>query len=357
MMRFKTLRPRLTALALATLLFAGPLAAAPADPGGELNALYWQGHSALGAGDWKLAQQRFADLERRLRQSEPTAVDAAIYWQAYALKRAGRGDEATVLVRRLRAEHPRSRWNRDAALLLRSGEGGSASARDDSLESLLRQPPAQAIPKLVAMLNGSGAPRLKQRALFLLSQMDDAGAMAQVAVVARGNDPLLAERAVRMLAVANAGDELGNVYAAVSDRKRKLLVLKAMGVAGSYDTLAEVARHGPDPALRQGALQALGVAGQSEVLAEVARSSVDAPTRIEAIKALGTANATRDLLALYPNVRTAPALRDEVLKSLLIASNEGVVINLYHKATSPDEQRAVQRVLLDAGYDPNGSRR
>lgn len=357
MIRTTLLRPRLTALALATLLFAAPLAAAPLDPGGEMNALYWQGHSALGAGDWRGAQLRFADLERRLRQNEPDAVDAAIYWQAYALMRAGRDDEATALVKRLRGEFPRSRWNRDAAQLLHGRNQAPVVEGDDSLTSLLQQPPAQAIPKLVALLNGNGAPRLKQRALFLLSQMDDAGALAQVAVVARGNDPQLSERAVRMLAVANAGDELRQVYAAVPQLDRKLLVLKAMGVAGSYQDLAEVARRNPNVSLRRAALQALGVAGQSEVLAEVANSSTDAGTRIAAIQALGTANATRDLLALYPNVRSAPLLRQEVLKSLLVASNEGVVMKLYHQAATPDEQRAVQRVLLDAGYDPNRPRR
>ncbi|UHQ23009.1 hypothetical protein LVB77_20570 [Lysobacter sp. 5GHs7-4] len=357
MIRYTPLRPRLAALVLTTLLFATPLAAAPLDPGGEMNALYWQGHSALGAGDWKLAQLRFADLERRLRQNEPSTVDAAVYWQAYALMRGGRDQEAAALVRRLRSEFPRSRWNRDAAMLLHGKGRPAAVDGEDSLTGMLQEPPAQAIPKLVGILNGSGAPRLKQRALFLLSQMDDAGALAQVAAVARGKDRALSERAVRMLAVANAGDELRQVYAAVPEPQRKLLVLKAMGVAGSYEDLAEVARHSTEPHLRAGALQALGVAGQSEVLAEVANSSVDAGTRIAAIQALGTANATRDLLALYPNVRGAPLLRQEVLKSLLVASNEGVVMKLYHQATSADEQRAVQRVLLDAGYDPNRPRR
>ncbi|RDZ27416.1 hypothetical protein [Lysobacter silvisoli] len=348
----KRTRPAWAALALAALLCTGVASAAPADPGGELNALYWQGHGALGSGDWALAQRRFADLERRLRQSEPQAADAAIYWQAYAAMRAGHEAEARAAVVRLRQQYPRSRWNRDGALLLR-GDGARAGAvvsGEDAIEALLRLPPAQAIPKLVAILaDASSTLRTKQRALFLLSQMDDAGALAQVAVVARGRDPQLGERAVRMLAVAGADDALRQVYAAAPDRARQLIVLKALGVANDERMLSEVARSNADPQLRQAALQALGVAGHKAAAAEVARSAADPQTRIAALRALGTANATGDLLAIYPGVRANPALREAALKALLVAANEGEVLKLYHRTTDAGERGSMERVLREAG--------
>lgn len=368
----------IVAIAISALLFCGGAFAAPDKTGtspvtAALQSLYWQGHEALGRGEWDLALQRFGDLERRLRQSEPASVDAAIYWQAYALTRAGRVDEAVVAIKRLRTEYPKSRWNGDAArLLTRDGTvtdsnarlaaelktGGSDAQAEAALEMLMSQPAAQAIPKLVALLQGQHSPQFKKRALFVLSQIDDAGAVAQVAAVARGNDPVLSAEAVRMLGVSGAADELRKVYVAVRDVGSKGRVIKALGVAASSDpiaedALAEVARNDADAGLRATALQALGAAGSVEVLTEMAGSNTDLPTRQAAIKALGATGGRQRLLALYPKVLGTPALRDEVLKGLLAANGERVLLDLYRKAGSPEEKQAVLRVLQEAGGGVN----
>ncbi|CAA9312527.1 MAG: hypothetical protein AVDCRST_MAG71-788 [uncultured Lysobacter sp.] len=328
----------------------------------EPAALYWQGHAALGSGDWRLALQRFTDLERRLRRSTPSVADAPIYWQAYALMRAGRLEHATATVQRLTAEFPRSRWNDDAARLLR-GRGGmagtgtpAAGGAGASLETLMSQPPAQAIPGLVALLQGPHPVQIKKRALFVLGQIDDPGAVAQVVAAARGPDPALRTEAVRLLGVIGAKDEFREVYAAARDSARKREVLNAMGVAGADEVLADVARRDADPGLRRSALQALGTANGIDALVGVARSNTDLATRQAAIEALGVAGGDRALLELYPSVLAMPVLRDAVLKSLLVARDEHVVFDLYRRAKSPAEQQAVLRVLTAAGHHPDHAR-
>lgn len=359
---------RISAIAISALLVFRNVSAAPdqADTRpatAEPAALYWQGHAALGGGDWSLALRRFTDLERRLRQSEPTVADAAIYWQAYALKRAGRIDETVATVKRLRREYPGSRWNDDAARLLRRDDAtvdrkaGSGAQAEASLETLMSQPPAQAIPGLVALLQGRHPPQLKKRALFVLSQIDDPGAVAQVVAVARGRDPALRAEAVRLLGVIGAKDEFREVYAAARNTASKRQALNAMGVAGADNALAEVARSDADAGLRRSALQALGVSGNAAVLNEVARSDTDLQTRREAIKALGVAGEYRPLLALYPKVLGTPELRDEVLRSLLTAADERVLLVLHRRARTPEEKQAVLRVLLETGHNPNAGNR
>lgn len=352
------------ALAIAGSLACGNVSAAPTQAATRVSAvepaaLYWQGHAALGAGDWDLALRRFGELERLLRSSEPTVADAAIYWQAYALARAARVDDTAATVARLRNEFPRSRWNDDGARLLRRNGAatgsptGSSATSTTSLETLVTLPPAQAIPRLVALLQGPQSPQLKKRSLFVLSQIDDPGAVAQVVAVARGRDAALRAEAVRLLGLIGATDEFREVYAAARDSAGKRQVLNAMGVAGADAALADVARHDPDPALRRRAVQALGVSGNTEVLAEVARSDADSQTRREAIKALGVAGGYRALLALYPQVLGTPALRDEVLRSLLVAADERVLLVLHRRARTAEEKQAVRRVLEDAGHDPD----
>lgn len=352
------------------LLAYGTAVAAPEKPPATetaMQSLYWQGHEALGRGDWNLALQRFTDLERQLRRSEPASADAAIYWQAYALARAGRMDDAVVRIKRLRGEFPKSRWNGDAARLL-TGTGaadnaarivaelksGDEAQAEAALERLMSQPSAQAIPRLVALLQERHTPQFKKRALFVLSQIDDPGALAQVAAVARGADPALAAEALRMLGISGATDPLRKVYAAARDPDRKRLALKALGVAATEDpqaeeALAEAARRDPNPALRAAALQALGAAGGGiETLIDIAGGQADLATRREAIKALGAAGAYRSLLALYPKTLGIAALRDETLRSLLSASDERTLLDLYRKAATAEEKQAVLRVLQQA---------
>ncbi|MGH8083772.1 MAG: hypothetical protein ACREPV_00655 [Lysobacter sp.] len=350
------------ALAASLLLASGNVSATPTDAiatssAAEPAQLYWQGHAALGSGDWRLALQRFKNLENLLRRSEPSVADAAIYWQAYALARAERGDETAAAVARLRREFPNSHWN-DAARLLRRddaavGNAVGSGAHDEALlATLMSLPPAQAIPGLVAVLQGQHPPQQKTRALFVLSQIDDPGAVAQVVAVARGRDRALRAEAVRLLGVIGATDEFREVYAAARDAAGKRQVLNAMGVAGADAALADVARNDSNVELRVDALRALGVSGNTEVLAEVARSDTDSRTRREAIRALGVANGTRPLLALYPQVIGTPALRDEVLKSLLVAADEKVLLVLHRRARTVEEKQAIRRVLQEAGHDP-----
>jgi len=109
-------------LAIALALVGEPALAASQDdaPTGDKasNALYWQGQAALKQSDWSTALQRFQDLEKLLRKNEPKSVDAALYWEAYALVQAKRTSEAKGVIERLRREFPDSRWGRDADGLL-----------------------------------------------------------------------------------------------------------------------------------------------------------------------------------------------------------------------------------------------
>src|SRR5688500_8112860 len=98
-------RSILLGLAIAMALASGPPFAAEQGvrpPGNKAsNALYWEGQAALKQSDWSTALRRFQDLENLLLKNEPKSVDAALYWQGYALVQAKRTAEARNVIERL----------------------------------------------------------------------------------------------------------------------------------------------------------------------------------------------------------------------------------------------------------------
>src|SRR5690606_8726119 len=134
-------------------------------------------------------------------------VDAAIYWQAYTLYQAKRGAEANAQVERLHREFAQSRWRDEADALSRQASVKLPREDDDlaeiAVEGLLNAPPERALPLLEKVLRGNHPTRVKKRALFVMSQLDEPAALAALGEIARQfTDPELREEAIRMLGVS-----------------------------------------------------------------------------------------------------------------------------------------------------------
>jgi len=331
------------ALSLGLAFAAAPTPQAPVNASSsstEAKALYWRGHKAISEGDWVQADARFAELKRILMDRD--GADAALYWRAYALSRAGRIDEAQALVERLRNEHRGSRWIVQAERLQ---DVGKASA-GDGLEALLGQPADRALPKLTELLRNAPSEQTRRRALFVLSQIDDPRALREVTATTRSRDAALAAQAVHLLGVAGAQEQLRQVYDSSSDPKIRQRALQALGVAGAKAALGEVAGSDADAATRRVAVQAMGVAGDAKGLARIAAGDRDNDVRREAIRALGVAGAQKQLLDLYPLLDATPELRAEVLAALRVAGDErDGLLTLYKAAKTPQEKQALLQTL------------
>ncbi|HZX89108.1 MAG TPA: HEAT repeat domain-containing protein [Rudaea sp.] len=371
-------------------------AMAPTDK--QLNQLYWQGHEALQKGDWAGALKRFTDLEQQLRAKEPQSADAAIYWEAYTLLQAKRTTEAKTTIERLHRDFPKSRWGKDADALLRQTQPVSTASKsagvsgDDeelaeiAVEGLMSAPPERAVPLLKKVLQSQHSDKVKKRALFVLSQIDEPAALDMVVDVARtSTDPALREEAVRMLGVS--GDEhaiarLSDLYASSKDPREKRAIIQAWLVADRKDLILASARTETDETVRRQAIealgamdastelkqlfdsthdaanqraiiQALGVAGNVKALTEIAESQQPDAIRIEAIHALGVAGDEGGgpaLVKLYPKANT-PALRDAVIQGLMVAGDSDAMMQLYRQAKTREEKQALLRVITTMGDD------
>ncbi|HSC10813.1 MAG TPA: HEAT repeat domain-containing protein [Rhodanobacteraceae bacterium] len=371
-------------------------AMAPTDK--QLNQLYWQGHEALQKGDWAGALKRFTDLEQQLRAKEPQSADAAIYWEAYTLLQAKRTTEAKTTIERLHRDFPKSRWGKDADALLRQTQPASTASKsanvssDDeelaeiAVEGLMSAPPERAVPLLKKVLQSQHSDKVKKRALFVLSQIDEPAALDMVVDVARtSTDPALREEAVRMLGVS--GDEhaiarLSDLYASSKDPREKRAIIQAWLVADRKDLILASARTETDETVRRQAIealgamdastelkqlfdtthdaanqraiiQALGVAGNVKALTEIAESQQPDTIRIEAIHALGVAGdegGGAALVKLYPKANT-PALRDAVIQGLMVAGDSDAMMQLYRQSKTREEKQALLRVITTMGDD------
>ena len=388
------------AAALAPMVARGMAEDAMAPARKELNQLYWQGQESLKQSDWSTALKRFAELEKQLRAKEPQSADAAIYWQAYALLQAKRTTEAKATVERLHHDFPASRWSKDADALLRQTQPAAATARESAgaaagddddiaeiaVEGLMNAPPERAVPLLKNVLQGRHSDKVKKRALFVLSQIDEDAALDSVVDVAKtSNDPALREEAIRMLGVSGedrAIKRLGELYAVGKDPRERRAIIQAWLVADRKDLILASARNEADGSVRQAAIQALGaldasselkqlfdstkdpasqreiiqalgVAGDVKSLTVIAEGTQPDEIRVEAIQALGVAGdegGSAALVRLYPKAGS-PALRDAVMQGLLVAGDGDALLQLYRQAKTKEEKQALLRFITTTNND------
>ncbi|HBY63154.1 MAG TPA: hypothetical protein DEH78_25310, partial [Solibacterales bacterium] len=120
--------------------------------------------------------------------------EGALYWKAYALTRLGRSDEALASLKDIPSE---SRWAGDAKALeveARQASGRPVSPENQqdeelklfALNALVSSDPDRVMPILDRLLKSSSSPRMKERALFVLAQMESAKARDTLLQVARG---------------------------------------------------------------------------------------------------------------------------------------------------------------------------
>jgi len=387
-----------TAFALAFAVHAAQAASegdmAPADK--AANQLYWQGQAALKKSDWSTALKRFTELERLLREKEPQSADAALYWEAYALTQARRTAEAKTTLDRLHREFPNSRWSKDADALVQQGSpaavksvgnGGDEELAEVALEGLMSAPPERALPLLKKVMQSNHSVKVKKRALFVLSQLDDSVGLDIVVDAAKGTaDPELREEAIRILGISGedrAIERLREIYASSKDAHERRQIIEAYLVADRKDLVLAAARGEPDPSVRAHAIQtlgaldaseelkqlfdvttdeanrraivqALGVAGNSAALVAIAGNAQQPENiRIDAAQALGVAGdrgGNEALVRLYGQANT-PALRDAVLQGLLVSGDSDAVLGLYRNAKSVDEKKVLLRTLTNMGDD------
>src|SRR6185437_13275208 len=209
------------------------------------DADYQKGLRALDARQWDQAISSFTAAAAH----KGSQVDAALYWKAYAENRAGHRDEALSSIAELRTAYPSSRWINDARALevevraQTSAPVSPASEQDENLKliainSLMQSDPDQALPILQKLLaSNNNSPKVKERALFVLTQNSSPQARKLLSDIARGSsNPDLQLKAIRYMGMMGSDEsrkELASLYNSSSDERIKRAILQGFMVSGS----------------------------------------------------------------------------------------------------------------------------
>jgi len=130
-----------------------------------------------------------------------------------------------------------------------------------ALNSLLDTDAEQALPALDKMIRGSQSPRLRQRALFVVSQSKSPQARAILTSVARSSaDPDLQVQALKYLQMFGGAEDkklLSDLYSTSKDRDVKVRVIDALFEQGDARALVDMARKESDPDMRKRIVQRL----------------------------------------------------------------------------------------------------
>jgi tetratricopeptide (TPR) repeat protein len=303
-----------------------------------------------------------AELDR-LIALKSNRTDAALYWKAYCQMRLGQRAEALTSISDLGKQFPDSRWIRDARALevevrQSSGQTVSPASQDDdelklmALRGIMQSDPDQALPIIEKMLTGANSPKVKDRALFVLSQSNSARAREVIAGVAKGNaNPDLQLKAIRYLGMMGGQDSrqlLVDVYRTSTDVAVKRAVLRSYMTAGDRERLFALAKSETDQSLRAEAVRQLGVMGARGELAQLYQSESSVEVKKQILQAMFVGGDSDRLIDLAKSEKD-PELRKTAIRNLGLMKRSGTteaLVSIYGSDSSADVKKAVINALF-----------
>jgi len=355
----------------------------------HLDELYSDGREALDEDRYDQAAGKFSELA----DMNGPQTDAALYWKAYAENKLGKRDSALTTIADLEKRFAQSRWIKDAKALeieVRQSTGHPPNPDNQSdddlkllaLRGIMTSNPEKGVPMAEAVLNGSGNPKLKSQALFLLGQTGSSQARDVLAKIAKGqSNPDLQRKAVEYLGLfggQQARQVLAEIYASTSDASVKRAILRSYMIGGDKEHLLAAAKGEKDASLRAEAIRQLGIvhapnelrelyktetapevkkdilqafflSGDAKFLAEAAQGEKDAEVRRSAIRNLGlvgSPDAKEALLAIYSKEADREN-KEAVLNALFIQGNAHALVTIARSEKDPElKKTAVSKLAL-----------
>ena len=257
-----------------------------------------------------------------------------------------------------------------------------------ALNALMSAPPERALPIVTNVLDGDGSVALKQRALFVLSQINGDAAQELLLHYARSDEPALQHEAVRAIGIGGdreAIESLSTLYAD-ADHALRDAIHSAYVIAGYAEGFYRIALNTDDPeefeqavnllgaigaldelrALRERGdmadklIHAFAMAGDVETLSAMAQDSSNPEQQARAIRGLGIAGRgeTAELLLQIYRSTEQPEIRESVRQALLMGGMDETALTLYRESSDPEDKRNLLQLLVmmdsEAAWDVIG---
>ena len=244
-----------------------------------------------------------------------------------------------------------------------------------AMEGLMAQSSERALPIIRKVLAGSQTTLVKQRALFVLSQIDGPEAQDILIQTTRSTDAALRKEAIRSIGIGgqdkslaalkdiyNAGDaevkeevlhawliadRKEEVYQAALNAKSEDEAAEAINILGAMGAVEELRKLGERPNASRKLVDAYAISGDLASLRKIADSHADASVRAQAVQQIGVIgdDPARSALREIYTRSTDAQIKEAALHGLLIADDEKGVLALYRAATTAEEKRALLRTL------------
>ncbi len=234
-----------------------------------------------------------------------------------------------------------------------------SESRDDTeelkiaaLEALITAPPERALPLVRKVLAGNHSNDVKERALFILSQIDEPEAHATLLRYAQEESGELQAEAIRMIGIGGDQDalaNLGDIYAS-GDSNAREAVLEAYLIAGDKQAVFEIAAGTDNEEDFEEAVDILGAMGARDELRELRSRKGMSDTLIDAYAVSGDFDTLRELALGDGDI----ALRTQAIEALGIVGGDQVnetLVEIYKTAANDDIRQAALDGLLISGHD------
>jgi HEAT repeat protein len=320
---------------------------------------YEQGYEYVRDGRYDRGIERLNDVIAM----KGSRTDAALYWKAYAQDRLGQRAEALTTLSTLVRDHSKSNYAQQAKVLeaeVRRNAGQAPRPQDQqdeeikllALNALQHQAPEQAVPMIQKLLAGTASPKLKERALFVLAQSDNAQAREVLKGIAKGGGtPELQSRAINYLGTHGGRESravLAEVYASTNDIDIKKRILRGFMVGGDKERVLSAAQSEQNAELRAYAVQQLGVMGAHAELWQLYQKESDTAVKKGVIRAMFVGgNHTR--MTELAKAEQNPELRREAIRNLGLMGGKGngdVLVEIYSSDRNADVRKAVVQALF-----------
>jgi len=275
-----------------------------------------------------------------------------------------------------------------AGLLLSTTSVAQSEAQSDddelkiaALEALMTAPPDRALPLVNKVLDGNHSDDVKERALFILSQIDAPEAQSTLLRFARDESGDLQAEAIRMIGISGNQESLTNlteIYQ-TANRDTRDAILEAYLIAGDKRAVYEIAANADNEEDFEEAVEILGamgardelrelrsragmsgslvnayaMSGDIETLRELAVDGSNVALQAQAIKAIGIVggdDVDATLVEIYRNA-DSDEIREAALEGLLISGHDAGLLELYRSSEDPAEKRELLEYLVMMGSD------
>ena len=184
-----------------------------------------------------------------------------------------------------------------------------------AMEALITAPPERALPIVQKVLAGNGSDELKEKALFILSQIDSEEAQTALLNAAKTSTGELRLEAVRMIGIGGNAETM-------------------QALAGLYDS--------GDEDMKDAVLEAYLIADDEEAVFQIANNAEDPDEFENAVEMLGAMRATDKLAQLRETKGTSEGL----ITAFMIAGDEDTLLEMYRSSDDVDEKREIMEMLV-----------